>query len=272
MRQGVVHGLLVVFYILLVSLPGLSKGQKPIPTRTIKLKAVIDENYRRRSAHVFEIKRLVASATNFFEKNFGLIIQIHQLEYWHSDNTKGSLDDLMVDLYKKVGRGDSDIVVGFTDQIPDRADLSGVASYRYGYILMRRRKSNYLNRTILIHEICHLFGAIDVSEGPYIMNKYEPRLKLDEFTARIIRINKNRRFSFSLFPLSLEDMESAISLYEQKKALMGSEAGLSIMLAQIYIEKQDYEKAIQECLEAERLEPDNLAVRGLLKIARQHRH
>jgi len=53
---------------------------------------------------------------------------------------------------------------------------------------------------------------------------------------------------------------------------MGSEAGLSIMMAQIYIEKQDYEKAIQECLEAERLKPDNLAVRGLLKIVRQRRH
>jgi len=196
-------------------------------------------------------------------------MRIHQWEYWYSDNMRGSLDDLMVDFYSNVRRGDCDIVVGYTDQIPDRADLSGVASYRYGYILLRRKKSDYVNRAILIHELCHLFGAIDVTEGSSIMNKYEPRIVCDEFTARIIQLHRNRRFSSVFFPLSPEDMESAIILYNQKREREGSQAEISIMLAQIYIEKRDYEKAIKECLEAERLEPDNPAVRGLLDIARK---
>jgi len=270
-KIGVVRNccLLLAIYLLLISPSGLAENQKPAPTRTIKLKIVIDENYRKRPARVFEIKRWVGNASRFFEKNFGLIMQVHQWEYWYSDNTKGSLDDLMVDFYSKVRRGDCDIVLGYTDQIPDRADLSGIASYHYGYILLRRKKSDYVSRAILIHELCHLFGAIDVTEGSSIMNTYEPRLVCDEFTARVIQLHKNRPFSSSLFPLSPEDMESAIIIYNQKRELEGSQAGISIMLAHIYIEKRDYKKAIQECLEAERLEPDNLAVRGLLDIARQ---
>jgi tetratricopeptide (TPR) repeat protein len=270
-RRGVVRTccLLFAIYLLLISLSGLPVDQKPTSTKTFKLKVVIDENYRKRPARVFEIKRWVLNASRFFEKNFGLVMQVHQWEYWYSDNTKGSLDDLMVDFYSKVRRGDCDIVVGYTAQIPDRADLSGVASYRYGYILLRRKKNDYVNRAIVVHELCHLFGAIDVTEGSSIMNKYEPRLVCDEFTARIIQLHKDRRFSASLFPLSPEDMESAIILYNQKRELEGSQAEISIMLAQLYIEMRDYEKAIQECLEAERLEPDNPAVRGLLEIARQ---
>lgn len=261
--------LLLAIYVLLISLYSLDRNQKPAPTKGFKLKVVIDENYRKRPACVFEIKRWVENASRFFEKNFGLNMEVHHWEYWYSDNTKGSLDDLMVDFYSKVKRGDCDIVVGYTAQIPDRADLSGVASYRYGYILLRRKKSDYVNRAILIHELCHLFGAVDVTEGSSIMNKYEPRLVCDRFTARIIQLHKNRLFSSSLFPLAPEDMNSAIILYNQKRELEGSQAGISIMLAQIYIEKRDYDKAVQECLEAERLEPDNQALRGLLEIARQ---
>jgi tetratricopeptide (TPR) repeat protein len=270
-KPGVVRTccILLAIYLFLISPSVLAVDQKSASPRTFKLKVVIDENYRKRSSRVFEIKRWVENALRFFKKNFSLVMQVHQWEYWYSDNMRGSLDDLMADFYSKVRRGDCDIVVGYTDQIPDRADLSGVASYRYGYILLRRRKNDYVNRAILVHELCHLFGAIDVTEGSSIMNKYEPRLVHDEFTARIIQLHKNRRFSASLFPLSSEDMESAIILYNQKRELEGSQAEISIMLAQIYIEKRDYEKAIQECLEAERLEPDNPAVRGLLEIARQ---
>jgi len=258
---------LLVAFCFLLCLSSLPGDQMPTPTRKIKLKVVIDENYRKRSARVFEIKRWVRNASHFFEKNFGMVMQIHQWEYWYSDNTKGTLGDLMADFFSKIRRGDCDIVLGYTDQIPYRTHLSGVASYRYGYVLLRRKRSDYVNRAILIHELCHLFGAIDVTEGSSIMNKYEPRLVCDEFTAQVIRLHKNRCFSSSLFPLSAEEMESAIILYNQQREVEGSQAEISIMLAQIYIEKRDYEKAIQECLEAEGLEPDNPMVRRLLEIA-----
>jgi hypothetical protein len=68
----------VAFYLLLISLFGLPVDQRPTPTRTIRLKVVIDENYRKRPARVFEIKRWMENASRFFEKNFGLVMQVHQ--------------------------------------------------------------------------------------------------------------------------------------------------------------------------------------------------
>lgn len=258
---------LLLAFCFLLCLSGLNGDQETTPTRTIKLKVVIDENYRKRPARVFEIKRWVKNASRFFEKNFGLVMRIHQWEYWYSDNTKGTLDDLMADFFSKIRRGDCNIVLGYTDQIPYRTHLSGVTSYRYGYVLLRRKKSDYVNRAILIHELCHIFGAVDVTEGSSIMNKYEPRLVCDEFTAQVIQLHKNRRFSSLLFPLSVEEMESAITFYNQNRGLEGSQAEIPIMLAQMYIEKRDFEKALHECLEAERLEPNNPMVRRLLEIA-----
>jgi len=259
------------YCLLAAALPVHSHKVNPSVQRTVRVKIAVDEEFRRRPLQFLETRKLVAAASSFFQKNFGLAFQIQDLKYWSSDNSKATLSGLFQSLYEEMERGESDIVLGFTGQIRSESEVSGVASYRHGYALVKKMKYEYLTRVTVIHELCHLFGAVDLEQETSVMNKDEPRLECDEFTRQIVHLNKNRRFDPAVFPLPPEDMNSAVSLYLDRKRLYHGEAGVPLMLAIFYLEMRDYEKAIQECLEAEKIAPHEPAIERLLKLAHQRK-
>jgi hypothetical protein len=250
---------------------GRSADRKPELTRTIKVKIAVDEEWRKRPGGVYEIRKWMASASKFFEQNFGLRLEITKVVPWASDNTKGSLIALCPDLYKKVDRGDCDIVVGCTYQIPGHSEPGGVAAYLHGYILIRRVRSNSMNRLALIHELCHLFGAVDLEEKKSIMSVSDPELACDEFTSKIVRLHKDRRFDRAHFPLPSSSLDPAIALYLERKQLDRREAGIHIMLALLYVRKENYDAAGRECLEAERIDPSSLEAKSIRFFISKHK-
>ncbi len=236
--------------------------------RTIRLKIAIDEEFWRLPGQsVLEVKKTVAASTRFFKKHFGLSLQIQEIVRWHSDNTKWTLEELCDDLYGAVDREDGDIVIGFSGQIRGESKVFGVASYDQGYILVKRSLNSYLSKTVLTHELGHVFGAVDLEMESSIMNEDNPQFECDDFTRQIVDLHRNRRFGPGIFPLSPDDQKTAIALYEQRKSLRRQEAGLSLRLAALYLERRDSEKAIKECLEAERIAPGDPAIRTLLDLA-----
>lgn len=236
--------------------------------RTIRLKIAIDEEFRRLPApSILEVKKTVAASSRFFKKHFDLSLKIDEIIRWHSDNTKWTLEELFDDLYGAVSRGDCDIVIGFSGQIRGESKVFGVASYDQGYILVKRSLNPYMSNTILTHELCHVFGAVDLEMEKSVMNEDKPEFECDEFTRQIVRLHRNRRFGSGIFPLSPEDQKSAMSLYNERKGLRRQEAGLSLRLAALYLERRDSEKAIRECLEAEKIAPGDPAIRILLDMA-----
>jgi hypothetical protein len=257
------------FFLLLALVPvhSLDVDQGAGVERTIRLRVALDEEFRRWPDLVFEVKKIVATSSRFFEKHFGLSLKIQEIVHWHSDNTKWTLEDLCDDLYNAVDRDDSDIVVGFTRQIRGDSRINGVASYDQGYALMNRYVSPYLSRVIFVHELCHIFGAVDLEMEISVMNKDALQLECDNFTRQIVSLHKNRCFKPGIFPLSPGDQKSAISLYEGRKTLRRRETGPSLRLAALYLERRDSEKAIKECLEAERIAPGDPAIRTLLELA-----
>lgn len=248
-------------------LRGFPQSQRPGAMRTVRLKIVVDEELRRRPAWSVEVRRWVNSCSPFFEENFGLRLQIQHLGLWSSDNIKYCLADLFADLSTKVERGDCDIVVGVTAQISGMSEPNGLASYLRGYAIIRRLPRSGLNKRAFIHELCHLFGAVDLEEKISIMNKTNNYLHCDRFTRRIVVAHKDRRFDGTSSWLDPEAREFAISLYEQRKELGRREVGICIMLAVLCLEKGDYERALRECLEAERMEPGLPGLQGLLRTA-----
>ncbi len=248
---------------LYLSAPARSASRKFEVTRTIKVKLAVDEEWRKRPGGVYEIRRWMATASKFFEEHFGLRLKVAKVVPWASDNTKGSLISLCPDLYGKVDRGDCDIVVGFTYQIPSVSEPGGVAAYLHGYILIRRVRNSHMNRLALIHEICHLFGAVDLEEKKSVMSVSDPELACDEFTSRIVRLHKDRRFDRAHFPLPSSLVNQAIALYKERKQLNRREAGIHIMLALLYIRKENYDAASRECLEAERIDPASLEAKSI---------
>jgi tetratricopeptide (TPR) repeat protein len=263
--------LLAALILLAAALPIHTRELYPSGLRTVRVRIAVDEEFRRRTFQFLETRKWVAAASYFFEKNFGLALQIEDLKYWSSDNSQRTLSGLFQDLYEDIERGESDIVLGFTGQIRSESEVSGVASYRHGYALAKRMKYEYLTRVTVIHELCHLFGAVDLEKERSIMNKDEPRIECDEFTRQIIRLNRNRRFDPANFPLSPEDMNSALAFYLERKRLNRGEPGVPLMLAIFYLEMEDYEKAILECLEAEKIAPQDPAVQRLLRLAQQRK-
>lgn len=242
---------------------GRSTARKFEVTRTIKVKIAVDEEWRKRPGGMYEIRKWMASASKFFEQYFGLRLEVAKVVPWASDNTKGSIIALCSDLYSKVDRGDCDIVVGCTYQIPSASEPGGVAAYLHGYILIRRVRNSHMNRLTFIHEICHLFGAVDLEEKKSIMSVSDPELACDEFTSRIVRLHKDRRFDRAHFPLPSSSVNQAIALYLERKQLNRREAGIHIMLALLYIRKENFDAAGRECFEAERINPASLEAKSI---------
>jgi hypothetical protein len=240
----------------------------PGAQRTIRLKIAIDEEFRRLPGqYALEVKKTVGASARFFKKHFGLSMRIQEIVRWHSDNTKWALEQLCDDLFVSVDRGDCDVVIGFSGQIRSESKVFGVASYDQGYILVKRSLNPYMSKMVLTHELCHVFGAVDLEMESSIMNEDRPQFECDDFTRQIVQLHRNRRFGPGIFPLSPDDQMSAISLYEQRKSLRRQEAGLSLRLAALYLEKRESEKAIRECLEAERIAPGDPAIRVFLELA-----
>lgn len=271
-RGGGPIAAVMAFGCLLMLLPVYSRDVDPEPepsvSRTIKLKIAIDEEFRSRPGNsVLEMKKTVAAAIRFFRRHFGVPIEIQEIVRWRSDNTKWTLEELCDDLYVTVERGGSDIVIGFSGQIRGESKVFGVASYDQGYILMKRSMNSYISKVILTHELCHVFGAVDLEMEASIMNEERPQFECDDFTKEVVHLHRNRRFGRDVFPLPPEGLKSAISVYEKRKSLRRREPGVSLRLATLYLQLRDSEKAIRECLEAERIAPDDPAIRILLELA-----
>jgi len=262
---------LFVSFVLAVTLPIHPREAKPEVQRTVKVKIAVDEEFRRRPLQFLETRKWVTAASHFFEKNFGIALRVDELTYWSSDNSQSTFSGLFQDLYEKIDRGESHVVLGFTGQIRGESEVGGVASYLHGYALIKRMKNEYLVRVTVIHEFCHLFGAVDLEKEISVMNRDEPQLECDEFTREVICLQKNRRFGAVAFPLSPEDMDAAMALYLARKRLNRGEEGVPLMLAIFYLERKDYEGAIRECLEAEKIAPHDPAIQRLLKLADQRK-
>jgi len=262
----------VAFLLCLIPLLlGLSGPPRPGAARPVRIKVVADEEFRKKTSWILDVRRWTDSSSRYFLKNFGLELKIEDIEPWISDNAKGSIYGLMADLVKKKSRFGYDVVLGFTAQHFHGLESSGIASYLNGYVLVQKLKEDSLNTLILIHEFCHLFGAIDLAEDYSIMARSNPQVYCDEFTGRIVRIHKDRSFEPGVFALAPDKIEAAISLYQRRKALNRQEVGTNIFLALFYVQIKDYDRAIKECLEANKIDSGLPVVRSLLRTARERK-
>jgi tetratricopeptide (TPR) repeat protein len=224
--------------------------------RTVNLRAAADEEFRSNKNWRLEIRRLIADSSKVFEESFGIRFEINNFKSWTSDNSQNSTLDLLNDLRRKIPQGECDAVVAFTSQLRLKHDLIGVASYLRGYVLLRKMKSDLLMTKMLTHELCHLFGALDLDEKGSIMDKENQGQNFDSFTTQIILLNKYRNFNPYIFPLPKSKLDEVISICEHRKRLRKKEAEINILLASIYLEKEDYDSMIKECLQAIKINPD----------------
>jgi tetratricopeptide (TPR) repeat protein len=254
------------FISLLLSLLNPILPQKQ-PIRIINLKIAADEELRMMLTWQLDIKKLIQTISKDFDQHFGIQFNIKRFENWTSDNSKHTTFDLLNDLRKKVLHEDCDIVIGFTSQENIKNDIFGVATYLHGFIVLRKFKEISRMDTLLKHELCHVFGVADLYEKNSIMNIKAPGYEFDEFTSRIIFLNKYRNFNSNTFPLSNEKLKEVISIYEQRKVLNSEEADIHFSLAMFYFQLLDYQSTLKECLQVIQMNPDSPEALHLIGMA-----
>lgn len=135
--------------------------------------------------------------------------------------------------------------------------LFGVAAYLQAFIVLREVKDISRMDALLKHELCHVFGAADLYEKNSIMSIKARGHEFDEFTSRLIFLNKYRNFNSNTFPLSDKILKEVISVYEQRKILNSKETDIRLSLAMLYFQLQDYQSTLNECHHVIQMNPDS---------------
>ena len=234
------------------------------PVRTVRVKIAMDKSLRLSGFAREEIKPLLVSASSIFNRRFGLQFLIKTYESWNPERDSRSLQSLLNDLRKKVARGDEEIVIGIIS--PDRmnGNQCGFTSYVHGYILIKYVEPRSLMGAVLLHELCHVFGAVDLDEQGSIMGIRRASENFDEFTRRVVLINRGRTFLEEPYVPEEEELDELILLYEQRDRSKGQELALKFALATLYQMKNRFDPAVYKCLEFLEASPDSMETYNLL--------
>ncbi len=272
----------------LAGLALVSAGLLSSQTRDIRTKILADEEFRGKTGWAEKIEKLMAAASAEFDNAFGIKFNLSQIEEWNSDNSLRSLELLAEDLDRKALRGDADVLVAITAQPNLSEPFRGYSYFQEAIVVVKDTKNTTELVKTLEHELAHLFGAVHVGQPDSLMDIYTRGDVFDPANARLIALNKFRSFSPGRFPVPKESWDEAISTYKLvvvSTKMAKSEIALSmikdpwmrqhdkfledahVLLAQILIEKKDYEQALDECEKALAVNRENLEAFNLKGIA-----
>ena len=217
-------------------------GKRPGTRRTVRVLVLADPALRKDEAWKVDIWRAVNEASLALEDVSGLSLRIKAFAYWefsHQETTKTgdrrpaaalrALDSLNRHV-KEAGRGPGELVIGLVPEGPEGAFMRGVADYLMGTVVIEYLRSRGGIKYVLLHEILHIFGAIDLGTPGSVMSRKDPGFRIDGFTKAIVRINQDRTFLAGEFPLAAGRIAQAIDLYGSRRSLDLGERELTVCL------------------------------------------
>jgi tetratricopeptide (TPR) repeat protein len=211
-----------------------------------------------------DVRKLISDSCRDFKKDFGIIHKIEEFVFWTPEVNPASMHSHLNDLSRKVHKESNDIVIGIISNDRTKDITAGLASYLHGYIILKNFKSKTAMTSVLKHEVCHMYGAVDIHEKDSIMNIENLGCEFDEFTRDIILLNKHREFDPNAYPLPESCMDEAIKLYKKRAELNLGEPELHLVLASLYLEKQEPNLALAQCLTAIELKPELTGIHILI--------
>jgi hypothetical protein len=223
-----------------VAVPG-SAGV-PAPRRNIAVRVLADSIMRHDEAWKVDIMRAVMDANKPLTGISGIALKIKAYDYWtpgFSGSEPGgsrsvrTVADYLVLLDRHIrssGRAGCEIVIGLVPEGPEGPVFPGIADYLMGTVVIKHLKSTGGIPYVLLHEICHIFGAVDLRTSGSVMSLRDPSFRVDGFTKAIVLANRLRSFIDGVFPLPGDIVPEAIHLYEERRALGLGEEELSICL------------------------------------------
>lgn len=262
MRKETAAARAILSCLLLLAVAPL-QSQEP-PSRTVTVRIVVDKAIPDLVGWRYQANRFIDDGRRVFQKRFGLRLAFEDPVRWQPENGKISLAEALVDLRTKVQPGGCDIVLGVI--APDRLKTPalGIASYPHGYVLLCNVASAEAMRYAFQHELCHIFGAIDLKQRGSIMGLVDPGFAIDEFTTQTVLLHKNRSFDRVSFPLDRDALDAAIAQYRRRAEMNLGEPQAKLFLTLLYMEKNDLESAARACGEAANADPAFIGIHVLL--------
>ena len=109
----------------------------------------------------------------------------------------------------------------------------GPADYPNGIIVLKYLEAKGGMPFVLLHEICHLFGAVDIEEPGSVMSLQGASFRIDRFTREIMAVNRDRSFRRGACPLTPDRAAEALAVYGRREALHLGEPELRICLDEL---------------------------------------
>lgn len=230
--------------------------------RTITVCVAAARDLGRNEIWMVEITRILGDVSQIFQEEFGIRFKIEAYEYWDPGSAMaasgpGKARELTTlhtilrafrEHAKRVeGVGDGpaprrairgrpaacDILIGLISEGSDGSPGLGIADYLNGIVVLKYPKKKGGLLCVLLHELCHLFGAIDLKETGTVMSSSRPAFRIGKFTKAIILANRDRSFRPGERPLDERHLREAIALYEERRALALGEEELTVCLGHL---------------------------------------
>ena len=232
--------------------------------RTVSIKIAADRDLNNSDTFRMDVRKLVSNSCRDFKRHFGIIFEIADFVYWKPDAHPPSLSCSLNELRGKVPKEGHDIVVGIISNHRTADITAGLANYLDGYIILKDLKSKTAMTSVMKHELCHMFGAVDIIEKDSIMNIESLGCEFDEFTKDVILLNKQRGFDQNVYPLPESSVDKAIKLYKTRADLNLGEPELHLVLASLHLEKEELNQALLQCQRAIELKPELMGIHILI--------
>ncbi len=250
------------FFVMIFCIPAALPQTSP--KRIVYLKIAADRDLTNVDTLRTDVRRLVSESCRNFKSHFGIAFKTEEFVFWNPEANPPLLKCYLNDLRKKVQKGGNDIVIGIISNDRTADITAGLTSYHHGYIILKDLKSKTAMTSVLKHELCHMFGAIDIHEKDSIMNLDNLGCEFDEFTRDIILLQKHRGFDQNIYPLSPDCMDQALKIYKNRSYLNLAEPELQLVLASLYLERQELGLALKHCQKAIEIKPEVMGIHILI--------
>lgn len=232
--------------------------------RIVRINIAVDERLKFGGLNKGHLKNLVRSLNSRLDPGLGLRFELGGFGYWEPESSSGPLLVFLNDLRRHVPRGGCDVVVGLLSFSRAGRRGSGLADYFQGYAVISQLDSRSDTAAVLLHELCHFFGALDLPVKGSVMNPEAPGTRFDPLTRELILLHRPRGFGPGIPPFPPDNSGAIISLLERNASSFSSEFRLHCLRGVLYLARKDHGRALEACREALRLEPWSAEVLNLV--------
>ena len=221
--------------------PGKERRAKPMIPVTVLAHPSMSGN----AAWKVDITRVFMDVSQNVREALGAPLRIRALGYLDADKAPAvprkpgspSLRPYLPVLRAAAARLEGEladgILVGLVPEGPDGPLCPGLADYPNGIIVLKYLEAKGGMPFVLLHELCHLFGAIDLEEPGSVMSFEGAAFRIDRFTREIMDVNRDRSFRRGTCPLTLDRAAEALALYGGREALHPGEPELKVCLDEL---------------------------------------